>query len=827
MANSVQYSGTFYSIDNVCWRVDIYANNATFVTQIGISADEGAVIEWKETGKMDPIKSSSLTIKAISVTDRQYIGKDITHCKVYRNGVLYWTGLIDDAIVEEPYSYVNNYETELTFSDFGILNRAVLSCHGLVSIQEIVDECLSICNLSALPLTVIASMSEALDTLYVRTDSFDEDATLHDVLEDLLSSVGYCIMQRDGHVLLFDMEGLYAMKETAMIVWKSDDARLYTSKNYHAISVTAKRNNEEVIADGTIEPEDLNFPISDDDMWIVYSLGEYILHPAVGFTIFSSISDGAVHPLQVSNNAEFFTIRAGETADDASGFLWCYKAYDPVTNTYGWHGNYNRPGMNACLEMARLRNRAFIPTMSLAAQNKYRLLISLDVLIDVRANPFIEADENDENYNTLQNQANFSYIPVILNLLDADGHYLYHYSNHDLIDNREWSHSGTNCNWQAGAGTWGEMFLSYYSDDDRKSKSGWGGGWQTNKQGIGPTNATLPKIWENRPKGELVTLPPCAGYLELIVGNATLTYDYNAGNPIERNLRPLITWQAYKDLKISVVSRSGKSSDYPDAEIADWWGNGDKYEVDTAFDTAPDAPPSVRSIFYNSSGEAVANITKNNVARTASEHLFYTIKSQYAQRFIELSGTANIITGLAKHTDATSEGYYMLIGDKQNLHDDTSEIRIARLMPPCDVFSFAWSGDVCAVVEEQPYSFAWSGDVCVKVQVAAYTYTWYKYICVTVKKLNTGQARAAMIAITLSGNESAYKIVDSFTDPVNGTSYSALTNAAFAELSSNDYQLRLNGFSNYLYNTIDGLQADCPNLTTDAEVTNTTLCPIS
>lgn len=85
------------------------------------------VFEWAETDKLEPVQGSAATLEIVSKVDRQY--KDLytveagsIRMDAYRNDILYWSGTLDTEIYEEPFSYENEYEVKLTFSDFALLD---------------------------------------------------------------------------------------------------------------------------------------------------------------------------------------------------------------------------------------------------------------------------------------------------------------------------------------------------------------------------------------------------------------------------------------------------------------------------------------------------------------------------------------------------------------------------------------------------------------------------------------------------------------------------------------------------------------------------------
>ena len=114
-------------------------------------------------------------------------------------------------------------------------------------------------------------------------------------------------------------------------------------------------------------------------------------------------------------------------------------------------------------------------------QPQNALKLTLDVMFDVRYNPFERAAlENEEgNWGRFERWLNFAYIPVKLELLNDSGAVVAHYM--ETVGAEDYKPSGSG--WQPGAAAWGDFRLSYYDWTDRKSKTGMGG-WATNKTTI-------------------------------------------------------------------------------------------------------------------------------------------------------------------------------------------------------------------------------------------------------------------------------------------------------------------------------------------------------
>jgi hypothetical protein len=108
MALGIRYSGEFYSIEAVTWRVDILQEGygGTSVRALHFPDDDPLEISWAATDKLEPVQSSSATLKIISDSDRQFIDLytvevGAVRMDVYRNSSLYWSGTLDTELLME------------------------------------------------------------------------------------------------------------------------------------------------------------------------------------------------------------------------------------------------------------------------------------------------------------------------------------------------------------------------------------------------------------------------------------------------------------------------------------------------------------------------------------------------------------------------------------------------------------------------------------------------------------------------------------------------------------------------------------------------------
>lgn len=282
------YKGEFVGRDaakgcGVVWRVEIwrvYDDGVLLPFQPGaltFDGDTPVEIAWSEKAKYDVLVGSTCTLRIISPGDRTYV--DLYTIKagdigvtVWRDGQLYWTGTLDPEFYEEPYEAFDNYTVQLTFSDFGILDRLKYTAAGMRSIRDLLDEALERCRLypdvdvdssmmslhrrgkkleiapgqssSGRPIMIATTkyFAMGLADLYVRSDNFyDEDgeaATLKETLEGVLQPLGLRMEQRAARIYIYDLNGLYNSQASETVQWDGDSQTLGVDEVANNATVT-------------------------------------------------------------------------------------------------------------------------------------------------------------------------------------------------------------------------------------------------------------------------------------------------------------------------------------------------------------------------------------------------------------------------------------------------------------------------------------------------------------------------------------------------------------------------------------------------------------
>lgn len=691
----VIYTGSFRSVDGVLYRVDILSSDTSFASsqEVKFAYDTPVEIEWNEVGKLEPVQGSCLTLTLQSLKDRQFINLysievGTMRADVYRNGKLYWSGQLDTELYEEPYSEKTDYDVTFSFSDFAVLDRVKWSKTGVCTIQDIIDACITTMGIKYNGVQKFISTKTSqygsvvnFSSLYVLNDNFyDEDGeamTMREVLDGVLRPFALRMVQKGGYLYLFDMNAVYSDMDTEKVWWKGSDAYLGVDVVYNNVSVTFSPYADARLVNAELEHKNV---LPDKESTRKYLMDNDWNNAADGFRVVTGKLENP--PITLANGAEFYRIDSDYSGNDEAGIMWAYKG-----NT---QSEYNHILLNSFAKAKNsgvwnslpiiLTKPAFLGYASYQ-QSFFKLKITLDLLFDVRYNPFESSSKynEDDNWERLNDWCNFGYVPVMLYLKDAEGNIRYHYENAKVIDQDDYKHIGTNCKWVSGAGNWGCMFLSYYDWDNRKSATGFGG-WKKNKPIIGYYRGALPKKWKTMGDGEFINLPPFnGGFLELHIGRGIYQFDYKRE---EKDIYSRARWLMYKAPTITLVNNNGTDVSLDDIEDTAWINKAAKEElkIETVIGTLGETwSPSARGLIMDSNYKAYRTFCRAGVEDRLERLLIGTVYSQYGLRHNTLSGTVRLLSDLKIYTDASSSGKYILLSEVQNLIQDSSKIKMSEL----------------------------------------------------------------------------------------------------------------------------------------------------
>lgn len=662
---------------------------------MALSADCPVEIEWNDTDLLTPVQGASLTLKLHATQDMQYFRLHAARdgklwILVHLDGELYWLGTLDTELYEEPYATRQDYEVQLTFSDFGIMDRLYFDGKGIMSVRRVMEYCIGKAGFDPKLIYDCTLMhsdhGHAFDNTYVSCENYyDENGsalTLRQVLDETLRPFAFHMVQRAGHIYIYDTDTLatpHTYFNTERIYWMSDDARLSVSPTYNQVKVSHSPFAQATVADGEIEHGGFlksarNYFYSDTSS----------IAPTT-FSMYYSDSSNRKLPFSFypGNNARLFRFDKATGGENTCGVIYTayhgYKNQDTFTSFLipsltKAHSCYNSAGVCTSKPLMSIRS-----SMLIAGERTYdRLRFTLEALIDPRYNPYIEAGDYNfkKEYDNFQNWANFGYIPVRILLCDIhDGHVLYHYENIEVVKSDTYESGNVQGRWVEGEGAWGDCFLSYYDIDNRKQKSGFGL-WTTNRQTIGYYRDPLPRVLTVRGDGMFTALPPAAGYIRMEVGTGIYQFDYKREEKAE--VYDIIRWVAYRNPRIALVDNYGNEVDDTDVEHTAWL-NPDAYsdlDIDTILDTASDQvpPASARGYLIDENGTPMKTLERNGNTLRLSHLLISAAYSAYAEPHPVLSGTVRLVPDLAVYTEASMpERQFMATHTIQDLRAYTEQ----------------------------------------------------------------------------------------------------------------------------------------------------------
>jgi hypothetical protein len=747
------YTTQFESLDGRMWTVVISINDYQGrPREISLDGDEPCVIEWPETDKQDVVQPSTCTLRVSNEQDRQMLPL-MSHpdavVSIGVDGHHYWYGHLDESIYEEPYSFVDGYVTELTFSDFGILNRKPFKLTGRQSVMDIVNHCLGLT--SSTPVNHWISLCHAgnwnfvsLKEIYINADRFraDDDGDnwggytdRRKVLEEVLRPLGLRLIGKNGQIYIYDIEWMrYYQINWEPIRWKGTDAYIKGSETYGWYEVGFEPDADETLAEDPVKDklENRQVPVRYHAMYYDEDADEW----GVGFYIWM---DGVTGTEVVHGCKEFKTRPFLSTGSD-SGHAWIVRCQNrpdihvqipplvidnpcvcwPVTSPQG------EPVAEAIFSI----ESAYIPLVP--DRERYQLRVNLDLLVTPLQNPLEEAAE----WNLLSNYPSPSgpglterqydihwkkyalrpYVPVKLELLDVNGDVVMHYVNmHPSGEFHYYPYPIGKGFWDDGPANFGHMMLSYYKDGCEATPLE---GWATNRQTMPNSMKHLPSLYAKRDQGEYVPMPPRAGILKLTVSNCVYYY---SGIP-QVVTYDRIRWHLLKDAKITLVKANTVDDGIPTDTVynrrsidqyvtAQRDKTSEKLQANT---WSEGIPPSARGLYFDDSGNVYEQFRKNERCLALSEHRLFSHIDQTVEVQPVISGTAELNLNFVVYTDACTPGPFLVTALRQDLHQGTEHVTMVRIAPVGGYcYEYSWSDAVC-VQEETIYGFAWSSPICQK-----------------------------------------------------------------------------------------------------------------
>ena len=740
-----RYRGEFASRTGVLWTVKIMQEADKAFTSIGeikFPAEEPLVIEWGETGKEEPVASSTATLTVISPGDRTYedlyaIAVGQIRMDVYREGRLYWSGTLDPEFYEEPYATGADYEVSLTFSDFGILDRLRYDLAGIRTGQEILEyvlerSCLQYGEVRNLSGTDISWMEEGttvlrylygLEAVKLRSDNFyDEDGeacTLREVLEGMLQPLALRIQQKNGRIWVYDLDTAYRSFPVTAVKWMADDQMLGVDRVLNNVKVTLSTySDSELMGDGLTYPGEYSEDQIETDHEYSYNNGYYYYsfqdlakdevtdYHDVDFTIFTAPNGGMCNELAeigYEGTPWLFHIQpllgSVTEADGVLSFLQLGVSSAAVMESYPQPTIGERPG-HPNGELLMRTQRVYVPGLPEGDATGYYLRLGLEIMVDARIHPFSQADDRNEkgNYEKQEKELNYVMVPVAVTLYDEEGNAVLHYDNTKVAkksDNYPQLHmlrKYLTGEWKEGGADWGDCWLEWYSTEDIAAQSGVAG-WGKNRHNIGLTTWGLPESFKALPEGEYIPYPTRGGYLEVCVYRGFYGWDHGTTDfekPLDgdHEVYSNVRWHLYKCPKLEVVKddfmKNAAVTD--DVEYSSRINPAAKeeLEIETICGTMAKACPTARALMMNAHTDVVLTRMRRAEREAPVERLLMgTLYSQFATRKRRLSGTVELLAGdLGLYTEAMQgERRFVVVGDVQDVQADESEMSMVEVRP--------------------------------------------------------------------------------------------------------------------------------------------------
>ena len=444
MSMQTIYMGEFVSrCDDSRWRVSILQEQgavSSVIGQLEFPGEEPLLIEWPETSKEDVICGSTATLKIISPGDRTFAGLYTIQAgnigvRIEKDGNLYWMGTLDPEFYEEPYTANEDYEVMLTFSDFGIFERLKYNLAGMQTLEAIVRDALNRAKITEdLRQDWISTQSPngggrmSLADLSIRSENFiDEDgevSNMKEVLEGILQPLGIRMIQRGGKVWVYDLNGIYGAS-VEKIEWHDDDQMMGVDKVANNVKISfspyasSELINGEIEFGGEYSVENVNLVADPGASYYSYypdysdehRQGSNWDYNFINFTIFLSNSGKGL--AYVNSSARWFHILPVVGGpSECDGIAWGFYSggHGPIDEYHHWPKSIlNTIGKISGTEVMRT-NRVFLPKLSSDDMKKYRVRLSLEMLMDARYNPFTDANDGNEegNYNGVKDKISYT-----------------------------------------------------------------------------------------------------------------------------------------------------------------------------------------------------------------------------------------------------------------------------------------------------------------------------------------------------------------------------------------------------------------------------------
>ena len=756
MALQLQYSGSFVGVRGTVWRADLLVEGHTgSVEELTFPARRPLEIEWKVTGKEEVVCGSTATLRIESPGDRTYtelytVKPGCVQLQVWRAGVLWWVGDLDPEFYEEPYERADSYDVTLTFQDFGLLERLRFAGSGMVSIGQLLTDALTRCGLGALPVMVSTGTSvgsaapeEVLDDVSVMAANlYDEDGeamTLGEALKGVLQPLGMRLVQRGGHVWLYDLDTLYNGHESLAVVWSGTRQTLGVDRTANKVTLTwSPYVQGGVLAKGECWVSGLQKHLTnlwnkegldygENKYWTMHHQGDRSKATLTdyGFTLWTS--EAGKGATLVADGLRYFKMVPHLDGEEGEGvaLVWGVGAVDlwqssnyHVPYYYGHGVGTAHSTVPTSLLSYTYGHAVLLRTIGVSLPpalqaSQLQLRVKVDMLLDVRFNPFVEAVDFETGVQRKEKQMyaqwtagmNFVCVPVRLRFDPADGGSpLYWKRGLDIVQQGSTGMAGRNKPLSDTYGEWvTEDSIGWLMWYDAKDRSGGSGvlGWKANRQGISPTIGELDGLFGMLESGQYLPYPGTgrAGTLTMEVldhwyclgtdgtfDSDGVTYTKlvrcDGSNGLTNHLRwALMKLPQVEVVKAHVLDTELATDDVTYSGVINAHARED-VELDTVCGTARYDRELARGI-YVTDGEPVRNFLRAGRLGGCEELLIGTLHSQWAERHVKLSGEMEEQgEGLVTYIEANQNGVKLMkVGEVVDAIGEVTDATLVELSP--------------------------------------------------------------------------------------------------------------------------------------------------
>lgn len=712
-------TGQFADINGVVWTVRIIGTDLTGTMEFPATAP--LIIEWPEKDKEEVICGSMATLKVSSLTDRQYLSLyseevGAVRLDVLRNGTLWWSGSLDTEFYEEPYSWKQDYDVTLTFSDLGQLSRLKYNLTGLQTYAAVVWDAISRLGLNTdldIDQTYISTLLDGskvtLASLMIDSANFvdeeEEKSTLHDALTGMMQPLGLRMVQRSGKIWIYDLNGLAKGLESEEVYWMGTDAVLGVDKVYNSVKMTFSPYVRGEVLDGEMDTDvDTSNLGGEGSTYHTFYKGYHYdssddydeqNEGDKDFTLFTDATISGYTAGDVPVGV-FRRIYGGEDSEFfAPLYTYGQAALSDTDNPPTRVVNCGMESAVSCPLVTR-SERVLMPALD--ASSCYMRLVQ-EMLIDVRYNPFRDAAATNEKGNytraTKDGWTALVMTPFRLRLYDASGNVLYHYKNDTFVNTRDAeANLGYKGAWVSGDYNSGQAYgannadtyayLSWYQASDLKGTQ-ITGSWVKNKQTMSRYAKSADSLVGSAPAGQYIPYPPAEGYLEIEIYANIAISDTSTGTsrPWESTEYAMLRWLLFKAPAIDLVETV---SPFNTVESDDIEYSGvlnanaaEELNIETVCGTASGDIPCARGCILDADGEQIHSLSRNGVSDVAEQLMIGTLFSAYARRHAKLSGTVRTEADFVTLRDACTGELFMLTAERMDAREGESHVTMVEV----------------------------------------------------------------------------------------------------------------------------------------------------